>query len=221
MLLRDVYSYVRYRMKNSFAQHGEDKKIAELFPEGYKGFYLDIGCSHPFRISNTYLFYKMGWSGVAADPIPHFGLFWRIWRPRDHFLNCGIGPASGNLEYYELLPSVLSTFVENVAQDHIKFARAVLLKKYSISVISINQLLSEYATGSIDLVSIDVEGLDFEILKAWDFERFRPKVISAEFNGKKDRELLMELFKKKGYDLAFETSCNLILRDTFHADFII
>ena len=31
------------------------------------GFYVDVGCFHPKKHSNTYLLYKRGWSGINID----------------------------------------------------------------------------------------------------------------------------------------------------------
>lgn len=220
MLLRDLLSYVKYQSIGSYSQHGEDKKIQELFKEKSIGFYVDLGCSHPFRISNTYLFYRLGWSGVAVDPIPHFKLFWRLWRPRDVFLNCGIGPRSGVLEYYELLPSVLSTFVKDVAYEHVKSGTAAILKTYKVDVLSVHQLLDEIGQKRVDLLSIDVEGLDLDILSALDFDQFRPAVVSVECNSPSCYSNLLELFGRNDYALHAKTGCNLIFKDGLSREFV-
>ena len=52
--------------------------------EGRKtGFYVDIGCHHPFRFSNSYLFYKLGWRGICVDPLPGTKALFNKWRPED------------------------------------------------------------------------------------------------------------------------------------------
>ena len=53
---------------NSFSQFGEDKTLEKYINDG-KGFYLDVGCGEPVRGSNTYLFYKKGFSGLLVDPL--------------------------------------------------------------------------------------------------------------------------------------------------------
>ena len=32
-----------------------------------KGFYIDIGCYHPLKYSQTHKLYKLGWSGINVD----------------------------------------------------------------------------------------------------------------------------------------------------------
>lgn len=53
------------------SQVGQDKWVLSLFPEGYKGFFLDVGCYNPVYISNTYALEKRGWDGVAVDIIDY------------------------------------------------------------------------------------------------------------------------------------------------------
>ena len=41
--------------KNFFSQFGEDRIINEIFEENYTdGFYVDVGCFHPIKHSNTF-----------------------------------------------------------------------------------------------------------------------------------------------------------------------
>jgi hypothetical protein len=51
----------------SYSQAGQDKWVLSLFEHGYKGTFLDIGCSKPKEINNTYLLELNGWDGVSID----------------------------------------------------------------------------------------------------------------------------------------------------------
>ena len=42
--------------------------LYRIFEECKSGFYVDIGAHHPKRFSNTYFFYKRGWSGITVEP---------------------------------------------------------------------------------------------------------------------------------------------------------
>ena len=35
-----------------------------------RGFYIDVGAHDPVRFSNTFYFYRNGWSGINIDPLP-------------------------------------------------------------------------------------------------------------------------------------------------------
>ena len=57
--------------------------IKKFFKNKTVGTYVDIGCHHPFKLNNTYLLYKKGWSGLNIDLMKiNIDLF-NIWRPRD------------------------------------------------------------------------------------------------------------------------------------------
>lgn len=49
------------------SQVGQDEWVLSLFPKGYKGFFLDVGCYLPIEINNTYLLEQNGWNGISID----------------------------------------------------------------------------------------------------------------------------------------------------------
>lgn len=51
----------------SYSQVGQDLWVLSQFPEGYKGFFVDIGCYLPDNINNTLLLEQHGWEGFAFD----------------------------------------------------------------------------------------------------------------------------------------------------------
>lgn len=211
MLARDVRSFLSARRAGTFAQHGEDLILPQLFPAGHKGTYLDIGASHPFRISNTYLLYARGWRGVAVDPIPHFRWLYRLWRPQDTFLNVGVAPQPGRLTYHELTPSVMSTFSKEQAESVVAAGQGVVFRTYDVDVVTPNAILeAHFADGAPDFLSVDVESLDFDILSAIDFARFRPKVIAVEFNSPESEAALTTLLEGAGYDCGRRVGCNIL-----------
>ena len=65
------------------ATFGEDKKILKLFQNKRDGRYLDLGCFHPIRQNNTFLFYKLGWKGINIDLNPLTIELFNIARPDD------------------------------------------------------------------------------------------------------------------------------------------
>ena len=65
--------YIRHKgfqKRRQYSQWGEDLEIIKFFSNKKTGTYLDIGCFHPFLLSNTYLLYKKGWTGINIDMNP-------------------------------------------------------------------------------------------------------------------------------------------------------
>ena len=69
--------------KKSYSQEGEDLILQRFFEKQAVGFYVDVGAHHPRRYSNTYLFYKKGWSGINIDAMPNSMKRFDKYRPRD------------------------------------------------------------------------------------------------------------------------------------------
>lgn len=211
MSILDLYSWTKSRRKGSYSQHGEDAFIANFFAARAKGFYLDIGASHPFRLSNTYSLYRSGWNGVTVEPIPRLGKLHRRWRPRDTMIPVAVGPARGTLEFFEMTPSVLSTLDRSVAEEYVAEGKAVICRTYVIEVLPINEIIERVsAMAPVDFLSIDVEGLDTDLLSNIDFFRFRPSLICIEANSPETRGKMRILFEKAGYDIVKEIECNLM-----------
>ena len=55
----------------------------DYFNKTDSGFYVDIGCHHPKRFSNTYLLYKKGWNGINIDANKLTISLFNIFRARD------------------------------------------------------------------------------------------------------------------------------------------
>jgi hypothetical protein len=73
----------------------QDEFAWTLLNDVQNGTFIDMGCAHPIKCSNTYVFYKeRGWRGLAFDCLlsqPWSGPFdWNINRPEDKFFNIDI-----------------------------------------------------------------------------------------------------------------------------------
>lgn len=62
---------------NTYSQIGQDLWVLSLFPEGYKGTFVDIGSGHPTEINNTMLLELKGWKGISIDKYPFNELWYK------------------------------------------------------------------------------------------------------------------------------------------------
>lgn len=167
----------------SYAQCGEDL-IARFLLQDVLGrseiSYLDVGAHDPWFLSNTALFYEMGFSGVCVEPDPTLHRNLRRHRRRDLCLNVGV--ASGErkeADFYVLSARTLSTFSRDEADRSITqgYRLEAILR---VPLLSLNTLLQDHFPRCPEFVSIDVEGHDEAILRSMDFDRFHPDVICIE-----------------------------------------
>lgn len=216
LLISPIYDWFG---KRSFAQSGEDI-IADLeLGKKKKGIYIDVGAFHPKLFSNTYLFYKRGWSGVCIEPRPGAREDFLKCRPRDEFVEMGVGEKKDVLEYFEFKDEAANTFSKEQAEKNINEAGRKMVNKVSVAVMPLRDILASKGMEGvkIDLMSVDVEGMDLEVLRSNDWKKFRPKLViceDLEFNFMKPQssgvvKYLMEL----GYDLVAKTPYSLILKE--------
>ena len=217
-----------YKEYLSYAQAGEDRILKFLFGSMGKQqiSYLEIGTNNPIDINNTYLFYLGGSRGVCVEPNPTLISKIKKYRPDDICLNVGISPTGqeAQLDFYIFdesdVEKGLSTFSKIEAEKvqnttHIKIAE---VKK--IPVTPINLVLAKYFPDKApDLISIDVEGLDLEILKTIDFAKYRPIAICVEAvnftvdHKKIKNKDIINFLESQGYFVYADTGINSIFAD--------
>jgi len=171
------------RGRISYAQEGEDLILSRIFEVlgVKKGFFVDVGAHHPFRFSNTYYFYKRGWTGINIDACPGTMKLFRFLRPRDITIECGVSSKEGILTYYSFNEPALNTFSEVEAQNK-KSSRYKVVNQIQIPVVTLKRILDENLPlgKKIDFMSIDVEGFDHEVICSNDWRKYQPTIIALE-----------------------------------------
>lgn len=166
----------------SYAQEGEDLILLRLFGNTHRGFYVDVGAHHPYRFSNTCALHLRGWRGINIDANPAAIDGFRKHRPQDINLCVGIAETAGNLTFHRFNEPALDTFDPALAAERSALPNYRLVERSEMKVSRLDEVLAEHLpTGQgIDFLSVDVEGLDLQVLKSNDWVRFRPRVLSVE-----------------------------------------
>lgn len=185
-----ITNYFISKVQFCYSQYGEDLIIGSLFYSLgiHKPAYLDIGANEAKYISNTYYFYEQGGKGVCIEPNPLLCKNLKKSRPRDIIINAGIGIEDIAEADFFLFPNYangLSTFSKKEAMHWEEagmpgLGKIKMDKIIKIPLININTIFETYFKTAPDLLSIDVEGLDYEILASLDLKKHRPKIICAE-----------------------------------------
>jgi FkbM family methyltransferase len=202
----------------TYAQFGEDLIIVNLFTMlgNERPSYLDVGAHHPFNISNTALLHARGSRGINVEANPNLIEAFREHRPADINLNVGVGAEPGELNFYFIDDwSGRNTFLREVAEEFVRQHPAFSIRKVQpISVVTLNDIVSEHANGRFpDFLTLDVEGLDYEILRSTTFNEDRPVAICVESELLADRgraAKMNELLLGRGYRFYTRTVDNLI-----------
>ena len=220
---------------NSFSQSGEDM-ICEyvlkfLRTDISRVNYLDLGANHAKELSNTYKFYKMGGRGVLVEANPELIPELTENRKGDVILNNVIVPSDeafkGSTDFYVLSGDGLSTLDYESAVKACEVNPEITIKqKYSVNTVTVSEILDRYFKDGMDILNIDLEGIEYQILKEFDFSKIRPKIILLEnieykpylVTEKSFSQDAAELLKSNNYvEYAF-TGINSIFLDKNFAD---
>ncbi len=201
----------------SYAQTGEDIIVCNIIEKLLKiknPRYLDIGAHHPFNVSNTALLYKRGWRGVNVDANPNLmGEFYKH-RPHDVNLCTGVvGDSSIPIATLHMFDhsSGRNSLVKGYMESD-PYGPLVERAQMTVPVMTINEVVSLYCSSRFpEFLSIDVEGLDYDIIESAKFDRLgHPLVICVEAIPYCEPEKIIELVENKGYNLLIRLAINLI-----------
>ena len=190
------------------SQDLQDIKAYILCNEKQNGFYVEFGADDGIKNSNTFLLNKLfGWKGILAEPNPDVFEQCKTNRKTDLCLNDLIFNKTG-VDIDFCISGQLSTINDYVENDNMQTDR----KNNSTKVIKLKTktlldvLVENNAPSIIDFLSIDTEGSEFEILAAFDFNKYRVNVICFEHNNNiVQKEKLQNLLIINGYsEVVFE-----------------
>lgn len=213
---------VKSEINPSFSQAGEDQLMRYLVYSVLgiaKPTYLDIGTNHPYKCNNTYFFYNRGSRGVCIEPDEQFAGLIKKYRKGDVFLQAGVAVGSAKEAVMYAFPGEYSgwnTFSEEEAVSRQKESGISFQKVVGVKLVNINDVMAKYFDPHPNILSLDVEGLDFDILSELDFNKFKPEVICVEtitFSVTNEEEKITEildLITSKGYRIFGDTHINTI-----------
>ncbi len=198
----------------SYSQFAEDLVIERLFGPR-TGFYVDVGCHHPVRLSNTYLLYLQGWHGLAIDANAAFGPLFAKLRPKDTFIHAAVSDTEQDVEFTVYADSALSSLSGITLFNSPKqytVARIEKMRTRQLGTI----LRSQVVPRRFDLLSIDLEGHDEEVLASLDLREFQPELIVIEAHGADlksiEQHTITRILLPFGYKLVAFHGVNLFFR---------
>jgi len=177
-ILKKIY-YKKYS-KISYSLSGVDLIIDRMFSKVKKGIYIDLGCNHPIKHNNTYLLHKRGWKGINIDADKESIKEFNSLRKKDYNVNALITSKDGEQKdfYFYHNRSAINTVSKKLVNSRIK--KPKITKKITGS--SLNTIIdnSPFKNEKINLLSIDIENYEYEVLRDFDFDKYKIEVIVTE-----------------------------------------
>ena len=125
--------------------------------------------------------YKNGGRGVLVEAdITQIELI-KKHRPEDIVINVGISSGEDNeADFYVFELQGYNTFVKEEAMYRERNSPHKIVRIEKVLLTTINNIIETNFNSYPEFLSIDIEGLDFEVLKSLNFEKFPIPVICAE-----------------------------------------
>ena len=181
MVFRKLFNI---RTKFVFSQTGEDMILYMLLRPIHDEelFYIDVGCNDPVSDSNTFLFYLNGGSGICIDGNKSLIDKHKKFRPRDISICSLVSDEVEEVGFYVSSENRVSTASEEFRTQNShrwEFGEKVTMKTRTLDEILDNNLPKGQI---IHLLTIDVEGYDFKVLKSINLAKYQPQIIVIEIH---------------------------------------
>ena len=196
-----LFNAVNITARQTFSQHGQDILVREMF--NILGIarptYIDLGAHHPYTHSNTALLYRAGSRGINVEADPSLIGSFRRNRRHDVNLCVGCGREAGTLPYYVLYTGCDCNGFDKARIDefiagHPKYA---ITQIKNVPVVTLSSIIEEHAGGTFpDLLDMDLEGLDYDVLRSCDLSGNGPKIAIIE---SADNDAIKKLMHEYGY----------------------
>lgn len=181
-----------------YSQSSEQEIILNYFGDR-KITFLDIGANDGVTLSNTRALAERGNCGILIEPSPKaFRKLKELYEKEKkgcfYLYECALGVKNGKIILHESGPllnpqdvGLVSTLKE---EETNRFKKTVSYEAVEVKVFRWKTFLNRIYIKEFDLISIDVEGMEIEIMEQMDFSK--TQVICVETNGNQQKKVILE-----------------------------
>ena len=164
-----------------YAQCQEDIFLNEnIFKNKKNGTYIELGALDGILYSNTKFFEDtLNWTGILIEPHPNNFILLKQNRPNNFLFNNLVSCHEEPLifRYFVNNHSAVSGVENTLSQHHFdtyfesdnEWNKSLQQNKIVIKPTKLSEIIRETKLTHIDLLSLDVEGHEYEVLQSWDF----------------------------------------------------
>ena len=195
------------------SQHGEDFHAWRSLGRPTSGFFVDVGAYDGVRASNSFALEQLGWHGLLIEANPASVAKCRALRPRATTVHAAVGGrrAKGSVSFKVISgrtdADMLSHVDANKEQPSaLREQRTKTATVIDVPFRSLEDILDQYAAKErqIDLLTIDIEGIELPVLAALNFERWSPRLIIVEAND----DAIIPFLENRSYNLISTVGAN-------------
>jgi FkbM family methyltransferase len=179
-----------------YSQFAEEWIIRDFFKDRRGGVFVDVGANH-YRDNSTtyYLEEKLGWSGLAVEPLAQFEADYKKYRPKTTFLPFFVSDVSDAqarlyvLDAHTVVSSSDRKFTERTGANP---------RELTVPTITMNDLLTKHGVEKIDFLSMDIELSEPKALAGFDLAKYHPELVCIEAHPEV-RQFILDYFARRSY----------------------
>lgn len=202
-----------------YGQFGEDQILARFFSDAPAGFFVEVGAYDGIAMSNTLALERRGWRGILVEADPELAGRCRDNRPESVVVNCA-ATAPGGPSEVTFSVAVGCEGLSALTMDDDRLARvrhytgSADIRRVVVPARCLDEILSEHGVTRIDVMTIDVEGHEWDVLRGTDLDRWKPTLLIVERNSTFLPPRMLRRLHRHGYRYRFSTGPNdWFLRD--------
>ncbi len=191
-----------------YSQNDEERVIVEHFGDT-KGRFLDIGAADGVTFSNTRRLHELGWTGTLVEPAPY--QFMSLVEnysgsTGNDLVNIALADTTGLIDFW-LSGDLVSTLDESHRN---LWASTADFVPTTICAVSVSDFLQKF-NGPYKCINLDVEGINYTLLKKLPLYALECDLICVEFEDKKT-EIVKWMAEKyeNTFKLVYTSSENMI-----------
>lgn len=183
------------KLRNKLA---EQRLVELFFGESGDGYFIEVGANEPTQTSQTWQTWHLerkGWHGILIEPIAELCDQLRSQRPHSVVVQaaCGAPEQRGAATLHVAEGLTRSTLERNTVALNVNFTRTE-----TVAVKTLDDILEELQPPQVDFVSLDVEGLQLNVLRGFNLQKYHPRLLLVEdhlHNLKTHRYLLQQRYR--------------------------
>jgi len=163
-------------MSAIFPYERENPLKEEFFGHSREGFFVEVGANDPEKWSQTFHLEQLGWRGMVVEPQPDLAAALRARRRATVCAVACSAPENAGRTMTLHLAGIHSSFDPQLKVAAVRPAGSV-----EVPLTTLDQLLADNgAPTPLDFLAVDVEGHEIEVLRGFDFARWRPRLMLIE-----------------------------------------
>jgi FkbM family methyltransferase len=196
------------------SQFAEETIIFDILEGIQAGVFVEAGAYDGMNLSTTYALEQAGWRGLLVEPNEQNAKLSRERRLNSKVENCALGnmEATGFIEFTlaESDEGSPLSYVES-DQKHIERCKQAdcRISTHKVAFTNLSSLLEKNGFERVDFLSLDVEGMELDVLRGFQIQKYNPRLAMIELQFDSRDEAVIKYMKENGYAPIVKKECNL------------